>query len=131
MRLYPPAWIVTRQAKHDVEIGRHRIPAGGVVMLSQWVTHHDERWWPEPQRFDPGRWLAEPAVERPRYAYFPFGGGARSCIGEFFARMEATLIIAAVARGWRMEVVAKGEPALQPTITLRPRNPLKVVVRKR
>ena len=131
MRLYPPAWIVTRQAKHDVEVGGRRVPAGGVIMMSQWVTHHDERWWPDPNRFDPGRWLADPQPERPRYAYFPFGGGARSCIGEFFARMEATLIIAAVARGWRMELLDPKEPALQPTITLRPRDPLRAVVRKR
>jgi cytochrome P450 len=131
MRLYPPAWIVTRQAKHDVEIAGQRVPAGGVVMMSQWVTHHDPRWWPEPNAFNPDRWLAEPQPDRPRYAYFPFGGGSRSCIGEFFARMEATLIIAAVARGWRMELVEAEEPALQPTITLRPRNPLRMVVRKR
>lgn len=131
MRLYPPAWIVTRQAKHDVEVDGRRVPEGGVIMMSQWVTHHDERWWPDPNRFDPNRWLAEPQPERPRYAYFPFGGGARSCIGEFFARMEATLIIAAVARGWRIELVDPREPALQPTITLRPRDPLWAVVRKR
>jgi cytochrome P450 len=131
MRLYPPAWIITRQAKHDVEVGGRRVPAGGVVMMSQWVTHHDGRWWPEPYRFDPGRWLAEPAVERPRYAYFPFGGGPRSCIGEFFARMEATLIIAAVARRWRVEPADAREPALQPTITLRPRDPMRMVVRQR
>ena len=131
MRLYPPAWIVTRQAKHDVEIAGRRVPAGGVVMMSQWVTHHDGRWWPPPDHFSPERWLGEAPPERPRYAYFPFGGGARGCIGEFFARMEATLIIAAVARGWRMELVDPEEPVLQPTITLRPRDPLRVVVRKR
>jgi cytochrome P450 len=130
MRLYPPAWIVTRQAKHDVEVAGRRVPAGGVVMLSQWVTHHDARWWPDPDRFDPARWLADDSA-RPRYAYFPFGGGPRGCIGEFFARMEATLIIAAVARRWRMEVADAGEPVLQPTITLRPRDPVRVVMRRR
>ena len=131
MRLYPPAWIVTRQAKHDVEVGGRRVPAGGVVMMSQWVTHHDARWWPRPDEFDPSRWLADPQPDRPRYAYFPFGGGARSCIGEFFARMEAAIIIAAVARAWSFELADPREPALQPTITLRPRNPLLAVVRKR
>jgi cytochrome P450 len=131
MRLYPPAWIITRQAKQEVEVGGWRVPAGGVVMMSQWVTHHDARWWPEPNRFDPGRWLADPPAERPRYAYFPFGGGARSCIGEFFARMEATLVIAAVSRRWRMEPANTREPALQPTITLRPRDPLRMIVRRR
>ena len=131
MRLYPPAWIVTRQAKHDVDVAGRRVPAGQVIMMSQWVTHHDERWWPQPDSFRPERWLAEPEVERPRYAYFPFGGGARSCIGEFFARMEATLIIAAVARHWRMQLVDAKEPALQPTITLRPKDPMRAIVRKR
>jgi cytochrome P450 len=100
-------------------------------MLSQWLTHHDERWWPDPWTFEPARWLGEAPPERPRYAYFPFGGGPRSCIGEFFARMEATLIIAAIARHWRMELVSQKEPALQPTITLRPREPVGVVVRRR
>ena len=131
MRLYPPAWIVTRQATHDVEVAGRRIAAGQVVMMSQWVTHHDERWWPQPYQFQPERWLQDPQPERPRYAYFPFGGGARSCIGEFFARMEATLIIAAVARRRRMQLVETSEPALQPTITLRPSHPIHVVVAKR
>ena len=111
MRLYPPAWIVTRQAKHDLEVAGKRIPAGGVVMMSQWVTHRDRRWWPQPDEFRPARWLSETDFERPRYAYFPFGGGPRSCIGEFFARMEATLIIAAVARHWRMERQDSKQPA--------------------
>lgn len=131
MRLYPPAWIVTRQAKEDVEIAGRRVPAGGVVLMSQWVTQRDPRWWPQPHRFDPARWLTNLHPEHPRYAYFPFGGGARSCIGEFFARMEATLVIAAVARGWRMEVVDQNELVLQPTITLRPRDEVRVIVRKR
>jgi cytochrome P450 len=131
MRLYPPAWIVTRQAKHDVEIAGRRVAAGQVVMMSQWVTHRDERWWPQPHAFRPERWLTDPQPERPRYAYFPFGGGARSCIGEFFARTEATLIIAAVARRWRMRLVDASEPALQPTITLRPRHPMRVIAAKR
>ena len=100
-------------------------------MMSQWVTHHDQRWWPQPDDFLPERWLAEPQPERPKYAYFPFGGGARSCIGEFFARMEATLIIAAVARRWGMRLTDAKEPALHPTITLRPRHPLRVVVTRR
>lgn len=131
MRLYPPAWIVTRQAKHDVDVAGRRVAAGQVIMMSQWVTHRDPRWWPDPIAFKPERWLGESQPDRPRYSYFPFGGGARSCIGEFFARMEATLIIAAVARHWRMTLVDVNEPALQPTITLRPRNPLRVVVWKR
>ena len=135
MRLYPPAWIITRQARKDTTVAGHRIPAEGVIMMSQWVTHHDARWWPDADTFDPGRWLgdghARGAAERPKYAYFPFGGGVRSCIGEAFARIEATLIIATVVQKWRLEVVNREAPALAPTITLRPRNPLMVVPRPR
>ena len=130
MRLYPPAWVVTRQAKHDVTVAGRRVHGGAVVMLSQWVTHRDERWWPNAEKFLPDRWLADDP-SRPRYAYFPFGGGPRGCIGEFFAKMEATLIIAAVARRWRLELLDPREPALQPTITLRPRHPVAVVTRRR
>ena len=131
MRLYPPAWIITRQAKQDVEVAGKRVPAGGVVMMSQWVTHHDERWWPDANAFRPERWLEDPQPDRPKYAYFPFGGGPRNCIGEFFARMEAVLIVAAIARCWRVGLIDPHEPALAPTITLRVRDPLRAVVRKR
>jgi len=103
------------------------------------VTHHDARWWPDPERFDPDRWRDDGAIERdkasrperPRWAYFPFGGGPRSCIGEAFAWMEAVLVIATIARYWRVEAVAERHPPLQPTITLRPRGPLNVRVSRR
>jgi cytochrome P450 len=135
LRLYPPAWIVTRQARHDTTVAGRPIPAGGVIMMSQWVTHHDARWWPDADKFDPARWLedghAAPAAERPRYAYYPFGGGPRNCIGEAFARMEAMLIVATIAQKWRLELVDRTDPALAPTITLRPKNPLMVVPRER
>ena len=131
MRLYPPAWIITRQAKQDVEIAGRTVPAGTVIMMSQWVTHHDERWWPDPDAFRPERWLEDPQPDRPKYAYFPFGGGPRNCIGEYFARMEAVIIVAAIARGWRMELLDQREPALAPTITLRVKDPLRAVARKR
>ena len=134
MRLYPPAWAVGRQAKEPVEVGGYTLPAGAVVLTSQWVTHHDARWWPDPERFDPDRWRDGGGggnPERPRWAYFPFGGGPRSCIGEAFAWMEAILVVATIARRWRVEAVAERHPPLQPTITLRPRGPLNVRVVRR
>jgi cytochrome P450 len=134
MRLYPPAWVLMREAKEDVRIGpeQHLVRQGDIVITSQWVVHHDARWWPDPDRFDPGRWLDEDAKEaRPKYAYFPFGGGPRSCIGEAFAWTEAILLLATLARRWRMEDVSDRPLRLLPTITLRPRDPLQMKLYRR
>jgi cytochrome P450 len=131
MRLYPPAWAMGREAKEPVEIGAYTLPKGAVVLVSTWVTQRDERWWPEPERFDPQRWDAGADVNRPRWAYFPFGGGSRSCIGEAFAWMEAVLVLATIAREWRMEPCSPRHPALRPTITLRPRGPMPMCVIRR
>ncbi len=134
MRLYPPAWVLMREAKDDVRVGprEHEIGASDIIITCQWVVHHDERWWPDPMRFDPMRWFYESAKEsRPRYAYFPFGGGPRSCIGEAFAWTEATLLLAHLAKQWRMEDVAKKPLRLLPTITLRPKDPVWVKLTKR
>jgi cytochrome P450 len=124
MRLYPPAWAIGREVASDCEIGGYQLARGAVVLISQWVVHRDERFWPEPQKFDPTRWLSK--SDRPRYAYFPFGGGQRACIGESFAWMEAILLLATLAQGWRAELIDQGPLALQPTITLRPRGPLRM-----
>jgi cytochrome P450 len=131
MRLFPPAWSVARQAKDQITIGGCTLPADSVVLMSQWVVHHDERWWPSPETFDPQRWMTESKLDpqrgsisktdRPRYAYFPFGGGSRSCIGEAFAWTEAILLIATLAQRWKPELIATPNVKLQPTITLRPR----------
>ena len=135
MRLYPPAWLVVRQAKEAVQIAPkgYALPAEGVVIMSQWVAHHDPRWWPRPDEFVPDRWL-DPAARdaRPRYAYFPFGGGPRSCIGEAFAWTEAILVIAALAQRWRMELAQPDKPLrLLPTITLRTKDPIPMRLRQR
>jgi cytochrome P450 len=127
MRLYPPAWAIGREVMADnVEIAGYRLKPKAVVLISQWVTHRDERFWPDPQRFDPRRWLDHKSDTRPRYAYFPFGGGSRGCIGESFAWMEATLIIATLAQRWRMDLLDPPPVHLQPTITLRPRRGIRV-----
>jgi len=131
MRLYPPAWILGRRAIAPFTLRGHTFPANTIVLLSQWVTHHDPRHYPDPYRFDPGRWTPEARSARPKFAYFPFGGGARLCIGEQFAWMEGTLLLATLARRWRADLVPGHPIALQPTITLRPRHGLRVRLSRR
>ncbi|HEU4698300.1 MAG TPA: cytochrome P450 [Gemmatimonadales bacterium] len=121
MRLFPPAWVLGRQAVADFEIGGHAVPRGSVVLMSQWLTQRDARWWPDPERFDPERWREEAPGARPRFAYYPFGAGPRICIGEQFAWMEATLVLATLARRWRLRLAPDAQVALLPSITLRPR----------
>ncbi|HEV7589122.1 MAG TPA: cytochrome P450 [Longimicrobium sp.] len=120
MRLYPPAWAIGRQPLEDFAAGGYRVRAGTVVLMSPWVTQRDPRWWPEPERFDPDRWTPENEAALPRYAYFPFGGGPRKCIGEGFAWTEGILVLATLARRWRLRHVPGAEVGRQPLITLRP-----------
>lgn len=130
MRLYPPAWLLGRRAARDCSIGGYGIPRGAVVLVSQWVVHHDPRWYPDPFRFDPERWAAD-VPARPKYAYFPFGGGPRRCVGEAFAWAEGLLVLATLAQGWRMRLVP-GHPVVpDPLITLRPRHGIRVVLERR
>ena len=131
MRLYPPAWALGREPTQPCTIAGCDVPAGAVVLLSQWVTHRDARWWPQPERFDPGRFSPEHREARPRWAYFPFGGGSRQCIGEAFAWMEAILVLATIARRWRLEYLGNRPPKLRPLITLRPAGPMPMRVRAR
>ena len=120
MRLYPPAWTIGRQALHPLELGGFAIPAGQPILAAQWVVHRDARWFPEPERFDPDRWLPERAAELPRFAYFPFGAGGRKCIGESFAWMEAVLVLATLVARWRLELVPGQTIRPLPLLTLRP-----------
>jgi cytochrome P450 len=132
MRLYPPAWIVGRQARADYRAGDYMVPAGGVVLMSQYVVHRDARWWPDPLLFKPERWADKSAMDRrPRYAYFPFGGGQRSCIGEPFAWAEAVLLIATLARRWRLRLTPGQKVELLPTITLRPKRGIRMQLERR
>ncbi len=98
MRLYAPAYALGREACEDTTVGEYDVPRGTTLFMSQWVTHRDERWFDEPQKFKPARWTAEFERDRPRYAYFPFGGGPRACIGSTFAMMESVLLVAAIAQ---------------------------------
>ena len=124
MRLYSPAWTMGRRAIEPHTIGGYTIEKDALVLLSQWVVHRDPRWWDNAEAFQPERWLNEPGSRlpvpgsRPRYAYFPFGGGNRVCIGESFAWTEAILLLATIAQQWRF--VAVTTPVPEPRITLRP-----------
>ena len=123
MRLFPPAWTTGREAVEDVEIGGHAIPKGAQILISQWVVHRDPRWFPNPEGFDPDRWTPERVKDLPRYAYFPFGGGPRICIGNHFAMMEATLILAIIIQRWQLELLPGQRLELSPSVTLRQKGP--------
>jgi cytochrome P450 len=121
MRLYPPAYAIGREARADCEIGGYAVPAGTIIFVSPWVMHRDPRWFTDPQAFRPERWAGNLARELPRFAYMPFGGGPRICIGNRFALMEATLILATVAQRFRLEWQVDRPVQPIPSITLRPK----------
>ncbi len=122
MRLYPPAWIMSRAPLEDDEIRGYHIPAGTSVMLCQYVTHRHPDFWPNPEGFDPERFAPERTASRLQFAHFPFGGGPRQCIGNEFAMLEARLIVAMVAQRYRLDLVPGHPVEPQPMITLRPRD---------
>jgi cytochrome P450 len=128
MRLYPPAWGIGRRTLRNFEIRGYTLPAGTNVFIMQWLTHRDPRFFPDPERFDPERWRTDPvrSGQIPRFAYFPFGGGPRVCIGAGFAMLEATLLLATIAQGYRFTLLP--DPPVVPffSITLRPRYGLPV-----
>jgi len=101
------------------------------VITSQYITHRDPRFWPDPERFDPERWTPEAQAERPKFAYFPFGGGPRICIGEQFAWMEGVLVLATIAQRWRLRAASPEEVHPRPLITLRPGSAVRMVVEER
>jgi cytochrome P450 len=119
MRLYPPAWAIGRMSKSEFELGGVHVPAKSICILSPYVMQRDPRWFPDPERFDPERWTPEARESRPKFSYFPFGGGARVCIGERFAWMEGTLAIAAIAEKWKLRLSPGQRVEPLPLITLR------------
>jgi cytochrome P450 len=129
MRLYPPAWIIGREALHGFEINGYSIPGGAQISMSPWLMHRDRRYFDQPEEFRPERWAAEQVKQLPKYAYFPFGGGPRLCIGNSFALMEAKLILATIAQKFHLELVPDQRVKPLPSITLRPNNGIKVIVR--
>jgi cytochrome P450 len=128
MRLYPPAWALARTAIRDFQIGGYVVPAGSTVAMSQWVVHRDPRFYDDPERFDPDRWLDERSKALPKFAYFPFGGGSRICIGASFATMEAVLVLATIAQRFRLKLAPGQAVVPSPTITLRPKYGIKVIL---
>jgi len=131
MRLYPPAWIIGRRAIEAYEVGAYVIPATSIVVLSPYITQHDARFFPDPGVFDPQRWTLEAEAARPKFAYFPFGGGARQCIGEGFAWMEGILALATLAQQWRMRLAPGHLVALKPLLTLRPKYGMRMILERR
>lgn len=131
LRLYPPVWLMGRHALNDYKIDSYVIPAGSLVFISQYVMHHDPRYFPDPFRFDPERWTPEAQAAQPKFAYLPFSGGPRHCIGEQFAWMEGVLIIATLTQEWRMRLVPGHSVELQPLITLRPKHGMRMTLERR
>jgi cytochrome P450 len=130
MRLYPPAYAIGRRAPAGERIGRHRIPPGSIIVLAPWATHRRADFWPAPTRFDPDRFDADVEAARPRYAYFPFAGGLRGCIGEHFAMTEAVTVVATLLARYAL----RSEPdavELRTDLTLRPAGPVHCLVTRR
>jgi cytochrome P450 len=131
LRLYPPAWGMARMAVEDTEIAGYRVRKGSGVTVSQWAVHRDPRWYDAPEEFRPERWDGDLAKRLPRFAYFPFGGGPRQCIGNTFALMETALVLATIAQHFRFKLVPEHPVVPIASITLRPRHGIRVVMQKR
>jgi cytochrome P450 len=129
LRLYPPVWAVGRRAIRDLQIGGTEVAKGAIVLACQWALHRSGKYFSNPTRFDPDRWTAEFQRTLPKYAFFPFGGGPRSCIGEGFAWMELRIVLTEMLRRWRFEIVPGQTVKPKASITLRPEKPIHVIVR--
>lgn len=131
MRLYPPAWAIGRRALEPFEVRGFIVPRRAVILMSQYIVHRLGAYFPDPERFDPDRWMPEASASRPKFSYFPFGGGTRVCIGEQFAWMEGVLLLAALSRKWRMRLEPGHHVEVQPLITLRPKHGMRMTIHKR
>jgi cytochrome P450 len=131
LRLYPTAAMIFRRALEDHPVGEYMIPKGGIIMLSQYAMHRDPRFYPNPDAFDPDRWAPEVRANRPRFSYFPFGGGPRVCIGEGFATMEGALVLATIAQRWQPQLLAERPVQLDPKLGTRPSDELRLRLERR
>ena len=131
MRLYPPAYGLGREAIEECELGGFRLPARSQIFAFQWVTQRDPRYFDEPERFNPDRWTEEFTTKLPKYAYFPFGGGPRVCIGNSFAMMEIILCLATIGQRFKLALVPDHAIELLPAMSLRPRYGIQVRVKNR
>ncbi len=130
MRLYPPAWIIGREAREDDELDGYFIPRGSQVYICPYIIHRHPDWWEEPECFRPNR-FADPEADRPKFAFFPFGGGPRYCIGNHFAQLEMQLVLSQIIRRFDIQLSANEVIAVEPLITLRPRGGVPLLLRKR
>ncbi len=135
LRMYSPAWLVGRRVLSEYTLenegGSCTLRRGDIVLMAQSVMHYDPRFWTNPEKFDPDRWTPEAEAARPKFAYFPFGGGPRVCIGEQFAWMEEMLLLATLGQQWRMRLAPGQVVATQPIITLRPKFGMRMVLARR
>jgi cytochrome P450 len=130
MRLYPPAFVLARSALRDTSIGGFTVRKDELVFIAPWLFHRDARFFKDPLRFDPDRFLPEREAQLPRFAYMPFGGGRRICIGNQFALMEGQIILATIAQEIEMELLSRKPVGLEPLLTLRPKNGVRVRLRR-
>jgi len=126
LRLYPPAYAVGREAIEDTEIGGYSVPRKTQLFAFQWVTHRDPRFFERPDEFEPERWASESIQRLPKYAYFPFGGGPRQCIGNYFAMMEIVLLLATIGQRFKFSLLKEHPVEVLPVLSLRPKNGIKV-----
>jgi cytochrome P450 len=133
MRLYPPVWVIGRRALQPFRLGEYELPANTNVLISQVILHRDARYFPEPERFDPDRWRASDprSASVPRFVYLPFGAGPRVCVGAGFGMMEAVLLLATIAQRFRIRIADGQNVKMQPTVTLRPANGIRVTLQRR
>ncbi|MFC6725337.1 cytochrome P450, partial [Halobium palmae] len=131
MRLYPPVYGMLREPTEEVDIGGYAVPEGTTISINQWVVHRDPRWYDDPMAFRPERWTPEMREELPRFAYFPFSGGPRRCIGDRFAVQEAKLVLATLYQRYHFELVSSPSLSLAAAITARPKEPVEAAVHER
>jgi cytochrome P450 len=133
MRLYPPVWVIGRRALAPFQLGEYQLPARTNVLILQFLRHRDPRYFPEPVRFDPERWRENDPrnMSLPRFAYLPFGGGPRVCIGAGFGMMEAALLLATIAQKFKLNLVPDQTLEMLPSVTLRPKNGIRVTLSRR
>jgi cytochrome P450 len=134
MRLYPPSWAIGRQTIQDYSLNeKYSIPSGSVIIMSQYLMHHDVRYFSDPEKFIPERWSLEFKTSMPRFCYFPFGGGPRSCIGEPLAWIEGIIVLANVVNNWKITLEEKDSVniKIQSLVTLRPKNGIRMKISKR
>lgn len=131
MRICPPVWAIDRRVTRETVIHGVKLPKGARVIMSQYQIQHDPRFYPDPERFDPDRWTPEAQAERPKFAYFPFGGGPRLCVGESFAWTESMLLLATLSQYWEIRLAPGARIAFQPAVTLRPKYGIEMTLHRR